>query len=173
MLSLVKYVLDLPLHWMHRWFGPYHLILYLVENSLILWSLTECRQVLESCTHLEPKHFYLEVVHLLCPTGCSDVLWLCGHTDVNGDLKVVLLLANEGLISCRVVEAFICVDMVGWRRPGNEGQHPFLLRSWHQLVCPTLVIPIYIFKIKTMIQLVSLLTVSGSCCHTKCSTVLA
>ena len=72
-----------------------------------------------SCTHLDPKHFYLEVVDLLRPALCPDVLWLCSHANVNGDLEVVLLLADEGLVSCRVVEAFICVNVVGKRRPGK------------------------------------------------------
>lgn len=49
----------------------------------------------------------------------SDVLRLCSHADVNGDLEVILLLADEGLVSRREDEAFICVDVVGRRRPGN------------------------------------------------------
>lgn len=54
---------------------------------------------------------------------------LCGHADVNGDLEVVLLLADEGLIRCRVVEAFISINVVGRRRPGNTEGKPFLLKS--------------------------------------------
>lgn len=73
-----------------------------------------------SRTHLHSKHSYLEMVDLLWSAGCPDVLWLCGHTDVNSDLKVVLLLANEGLVSCRVVEAFICVHVVGRWRPVKD-----------------------------------------------------
>ncbi len=69
------------------------------------------------------------MVNLLWPTGRSDVLRLCGHADVNGDLEVVLLLADEGLIRCRVVEPFISVNMVGRRRPGNTEEKPFLLKS--------------------------------------------
>lgn len=60
------------------------------------------------------------MVDLLRPAGRSDVFRLCGHADVNGDLEVVLLLANEGLVQCGVVEAFIGVDVVGGRRPGNS-----------------------------------------------------
>lgn len=73
----------------------------------------------KSRTHLHPEHFYLEVVDHLRSAGRSDVLWLCSYADVNGDLEVILLLADEGLVSRRVDEAFICVDVVGGRRPGN------------------------------------------------------
>lgn len=75
------------------------------------------------CKHLDSKHFYLEMVDLLWSAGCSDVLWLCGHTNVNSDLKVVLLLANKNLVGCRVVEAFICVHIVGRWRPGKDNNH--------------------------------------------------
>lgn len=117
-----------------------------------------------SCKHLDSKHFYLEMVNLLWSAGCSDVLWLCGHTDVNCDLKVVFLLANKSLIGCRVVEAFICVHVVGRWRPGKDSSHSY--SDW---------------DIGGLLQqfdrekkyLVSLLTVSDSCCRTKCSTVLA
>lgn len=50
-------------------------------------------------THLDPEHFYLEVIDHLWPAGCLDILWLCGHADMNGDLEVVLFLADKGLIS--------------------------------------------------------------------------
>lgn len=70
-------------------------------------------------THLDPEHFYLEVVDHLRPVGRSDILRLCGRADVNGDLEVILLLADEGLISGRVDEAFVSVDVVGRRRPGG------------------------------------------------------
>lgn len=71
----------------------------------------------ESCTHLDPEHFYLEVVDLLRPIGRSHVLRLCCHANVNSDLEVVLLLADEGFVSYRVDEAFICVYVVGRKRP--------------------------------------------------------
>ena len=77
--------------------------------------------------YLDSKHLYFIVVDLLCPTGGSEVLWLCGQPNVNGDLKVVFLLANKGLIRCRVVEAFICVNVVG-RGGAVKEEQPFLLR---------------------------------------------
>lgn len=59
------------------------------------------------------------MVDRLRSAGRSDVLRLCGHADVNSDLEVILLLADEGLVGHREDEAFICVDVVGRRRPGN------------------------------------------------------
>lgn len=67
-------------------------------------------------THLDPKYFYLEVVDHLWPAGRLDILRLCGHANVNGDLEVILLLADKGLISGRVEEALVCVNVVGRRR---------------------------------------------------------
>ena len=73
-------------------------------------------------THLNPKNFHLEVVNFLQPAGCSYVMWLCCYTYVNCDLKVILLLANESLISGGVVEAFISIDVVGKRRPTTQNK---------------------------------------------------
>lgn len=70
--------------------------------------------------YLNPKHFYLPVVDLSQTTGRPDVSRLCGYADVNCDLEVVLLLADESLVSGRVVEAFIGVHAVGRRSPGEE-----------------------------------------------------
>lgn len=61
------------------------------------------------------------MVHLLRSSGRADVSWFCGHPDVNGDLEVILLLTDEGLVGGGVDETFVCVDMVGRRRPG-EGE---------------------------------------------------
>lgn len=68
-----------------------------------------------SCTNLVPKDFYLEVVDHLWPIGCLDVLWLRCHADMNSDLEVILLLADEGLVSCGVYEALVCAHVVGGR----------------------------------------------------------
>lgn len=67
------------------------------------------------------------MVDLLRSAGRSDVMRLCGHTDVNCDLEVVLLLADEGLVGCGVDEAFISVNVVGKRRPGNTEEKPLKL----------------------------------------------
>lgn len=116
------------------------------------------RRLEDSCTHLDPEHFYLEVVDSLRSAGRSDVLRLRGHTDVNGDLEVILLLADEGLVGCRVDEAFICVDVVGGRRPGStEG-------AGDRCNC---------LKVQIADSAGSVLTVPGSCRCTKCSSVPA
>lgn len=88
-------------------------------------------QIKQSCTHLNPKHFYLEVVDFLRSTRRPDILRLCGHADVNGNLKVVLFLTDKGLVSGRIVEAFICIDMVGGRGP--ETQKESLLKTMLQV----------------------------------------
>lgn len=65
--------------------------------------------------HLDPEHFNLEVVYVLWSRGRSEVARFPRHADMNCDLEVILLLANKGLISWRVVKAFICVHVIGWK----------------------------------------------------------
>jgi len=72
--------------------------------------------------YLDPEHLDLEVVDRPRPAGRLDVRRLRGHADVNGDLEVVLLLADEGLVGHGVVEAFVGVDVVGRRTPGGAGE---------------------------------------------------
>lgn len=95
-------------------------------NSKSVSLLSVRQKVREFPTHLDPKYFNLEVVDLLQPALSSDVSWFCGHANVNCDLEVVLLLANKSLVCRRVVEAFICVNVVGRRNSGDTGDTSLL-----------------------------------------------
>lgn len=88
-----------------------------------------------TCTHLDPKHLDQQVVDLLRPAGSLDVLRLNCHADVHRDLEVILLLADEGLISHRVDEAFVGVDVVGRGRPGGGKDIPVGTETlrWHSM----------------------------------------
>ena len=54
----------------------------------------------------------MEALYRRRAVGCFDVQGVSGHPYVNCDLKVVLFLTHEGLVSCGVVETFIGVHMV-------------------------------------------------------------
>lgn len=79
------------------------------------------------------------MVDRLRSAGRSDVLRLCGHADVNSDLEVILLLADEGLVGHGEDEAFICVDVVGRRRPGNTEEEPIRPGSGAGVLSTTLI----------------------------------
>lgn len=64
------------------------------------------------------------MVDLLRSPGRADESGFRGHPDVSGDLEVVLLLTDEGLVGAGVKEPLVGVNVVGGVRPGE------VRRSW-------------------------------------------
>lgn len=101
----------------------------------------------DALTHLDPKHLDQQVVHLAPPTGCVDVVRLggggSGGADVDGDLEVVLLLADEGLVGHGVDEALVRVHVVGRGRRGVIQGAPGVRQVWipHQELAGPQVLP--------------------------------
>lgn len=133
-------------------------------NSDVVASTIELQTKQESFTYLDSKDFDLEVVNFLWPAERCDVMRLCRHADMNCDLEVVFLLANKSLIRWRVVEAFVCVDVVGGTRPATQTRR-FSACCWVSQRNK-------IYSLKIWFSW-DVLTASGGFCPSRCSTVPA
>lgn len=63
--------------------------------------------------HLHAVEFEIEALDGLQAIAGLDVLGIAQHADVDGDLKVILLLADKGVVGQGEVEALVSVDAVG------------------------------------------------------------
>lgn len=72
--------------------------------------------------HLHTVEFEIEAFDGLQAVAGLDVLGISQHADVDRDLEMVLLLADEGIIGQGEVEALVGVDTVGrhWTLKGAE-----------------------------------------------------
>lgn len=66
--------------------------------------------------HLHTVEFEIEAFDGLQAVAGLDVLGISQHADVDRDLEMVLLLADEGIIGQGEVEALVGVDTVGRHR---------------------------------------------------------
>lgn len=81
-------------------------------------------------THLYSIKFEIEAVDGLQAFARLDVLGISQHADVHRDLKVVLLLANESVISQGEVEALVSVNPVGWHRTEDRERDCDMWVTW-------------------------------------------
>lgn len=76
-----------------------------------------------SVTHLDSIKFEIEAVDGLQAFACLDIPGLSQHAYVYCDLEMVLLLANESIISQGKVEALVSINTVGghWSKGRKRG----------------------------------------------------
>lgn len=72
-----------------------------------------CHVVVMHFAHLYSMEFQIEAVDGLQAIICLDVLGISQHAYVHCDLEVVLLLANEGIVSQGEVESLVSVNSIG------------------------------------------------------------
>lgn len=66
--------------------------------------------------------FQIEAFKWLQTLRSLDIFGVSNHTNVHGDLEVVLFLAHESIVSHREIEAFICIHSVCGHRSVSKGK---------------------------------------------------
>lgn len=73
-----------------------------------------------SFTHFDPVELQIEAVDRLQAFTALDVLGISQHAHVDGDLEVVLLLADESVVGQGEVEALVGINAIGGHRPVKD-----------------------------------------------------
>lgn len=71
-------------------------------------------------THFDSVEFQIKAVDRLQAFTGLDVLGVSQHAHIDGDLEVVLLLADKSVVSQGEVEALVGINTVGGHRPFKD-----------------------------------------------------